>query len=89
MHKILRITNSHALKSASPADYTGRLDEATHAYFYFAGYVIHDDGVWEEGRSWAGAISVRRLWALMHDAGLLREVTTAEQSGGDDHDQAA
>jgi hypothetical protein len=83
MRKILRITNSHALKSSSPGDYTGHLDEATHAYFYFAEYVIHDDGAWEEGRSWAGAISVEELFRAMRGAGLLKEITTTKQSGGE------
>ena len=94
MRKILRITNSHALKSSSPGDYTGHLDEATHAYFYFAEYVIHpvlrtssrtkcDAGAWEEGRSWAGAISVEELFRAMRGAGLLKEITTTKQSGGE------
>ena len=89
MRKILRITNSHALKSSSPGDYTGHLDEATHAYFYFAEYVIHDDGAWEEGRSWAGATSVEELFRAMRGAGLLKEITTTKQSGGKDDNQAA
>ncbi len=94
MRKILRITNSHALKSCSPGDYMGHLDpvlglavqdkcEATHAYFYFAEYVIHDDGTWEEGRSWAGAVSVEELFRAMRGAGLLKEITTTKQSGGE------
>ena len=83
MRKILRITNSHALKSSSPGDYTGHLDEATHAYFYFTEYVIHDDGAWEEGHSWAGAVSVEELFHAMRGAGLLKEITTTKQSGGE------
>lgn len=86
MTNILRITNAHALTSPDPADHTLNIADATHQYFYFSGYRVREDGIWEEGRSWAGAISVRRLFALMHDAGLLREVTTTKQSGGNDHD---
>ncbi len=82
MRKIIRITNYHALGSSSPGDYTSRLGQATHAYFYFAEYLIHDDSVWEEGRSWAGAVSVEELFSLLNDAGLLREVTATKQSGG-------
>ncbi len=86
MPKIIRITNTSRLRSADPDDDTARLGDATHQYFFFSGYRVLEDGAWEEGRSWAGAISVRRLFALMHDAGLLREVTATKQSGGDNHD---
>jgi len=82
MRKIIRITNYHALGSFSPGDHTSRLDQATHAYFYFAEYFIRDDGIWEEGRSWAGAVSVEELFSLLNGAGLLREVTATKQSGG-------
>jgi hypothetical protein len=83
MERIIRITNYHRLRSADPKDYTSRLGQAAHAYFYFAEYLIRDDGIWEEGRSWAGAVSVEELFHAMRGAGLLREITATKQSGGD------
>jgi hypothetical protein len=83
MRRILRITNHQTLSSPNPGDYTSRLSQATHAYFYFAEYIIHDDGTWEEGRSWAAAVSVEELHNLLDDAGLFRELTAPKQSGGD------
>jgi hypothetical protein len=82
MERIIRITNYQTLKSASPGDHTSRLGQATHAYFYFAEYLLPDTGIWEEGRSWAGAVSVGKLFHTMRGAGLLREVTATKQSGG-------
>jgi hypothetical protein len=83
MRRIIRITNYQTLSSPNPGDYTSRLGQATHAYFYFAEYIIHDDGTWEEGRSWAAAVSVEELHNLLDDAGLFRELTAPKQSGGD------
>ena len=89
MPNILRITNTYALTSPDVDDHTPYLAGATHRYFYFAAYRVLEDGTWEEGRSWAGTISVRKLFTLMHDAGLLREVTSTKQSGGNAHERQA
>ena len=86
MSTILRITNAHALRSSDPQDHTFYIADATHQYFFFSGYRVLEDGTREEGRSWAGTVSVRRLFALLHDAGLLREVTSPKQSGGKSND---
>jgi hypothetical protein len=83
MRRIVRITNYQTLRSADPGDHTSRLGQATHAYFYFAEYLIPDNGVWEEGRSWAGAVSVEELRRLLDEAGFLREITATKQSGGE------
>ena len=86
MTHILRITNTSRLRSADPDDGTTRLGDASHQYFFFSRYRVLEEGTWEEGRSWVGTISVESLFTMMHDAGLLREVTTTKQSGGDHHD---
>ena len=86
MSTILRITHTARLKSADPFDSTPYSSDATHQYFYFSGYHVLEDGTWEEGRSWAGTVSVRKLFALLHDAELLREVTSPKQSGGEPND---
>ncbi len=82
MRRIIRITNYQTLSSPNPGDYTSHLEEAAYAYFYFAEYVIRDDYDWEEGRSWAAAVSVEELHNLLDDAGLFRELTPPQQSGG-------
>ena len=86
MRRILRITNEHALRSADPDDDTARLGDATHRYFFFSAYRVLEDGTWEEGRSCASIVSVRRLFALLYDAGLIREVTSPKQPGGEPDD---
>jgi len=83
MKTIIRITNSHALRSPDPRDRTFNLADATHQYLYIAEYQVLENGLWEESRAWAGAFSVDQLLRLLSDAGLLREIAPPKHSGGE------
>jgi hypothetical protein len=79
---VLRASKEYPGRGWRTIELSARADVVP-AYCYFAEYVIHDDGAWEEGRSWAGAISVEELFRAMRSAGLLKEITTTKQSGGE------
>lgn len=86
MVKLIRITNNFGCKSPCSKDYTPYFTDATHHYFYFAEYIIQDDGNWEEGRSWDGVVSIQLLHQWMLAAGLLTEITPSKQLGGQHED---
>jgi hypothetical protein len=82
MRRILRLTNVVRLWSPEPCDTTRHLTDATHLYLYFAEYVVGEDGLWEEDRSWVSTVSVEELLNVLDEAERLKEITSPRQSGG-------
>lgn len=74
MSEVLRIVSMLGLRSDDPTEAASNWQDATHQRLLFSECVVEEGDVWLPRRSWLSIVSVDRLFALLKDAGLLREL---------------